>query len=140
MSKDRNLSARLSFLPIPSSTPLVWLNLAISIVISTIGLGVGFAQDLLSAQQVILFTVFLAVVTFLFLNYVAVVFETRAAAQALKSEDEKSEESRRARDHWRNNRVLIIAMVGLLIAYLLLTAGIADFRSIKNLIAFLVLA
>lgn len=139
MSNRKYIPSRLSSLPIPGSTAIVWLNLALSILLSAIGLGMGFSQGMLSAQQVILFTIVLASVTFLVLNYVAVIFETRAAAEVAKSENQKNEESNRIKSLWRSNRVLIIAMMALLVLYLLITAGVPEFRSIKNLIAFLVL-
>lgn len=129
----------IGLLPVPSSTALLWLNLALSIVVATIGLGVGFAQGMLSAQQVILFTLVSTIVTFILLNYVAVAFETRTAADRARSEDERNADSSRSRGLWRENRVLIIAMVALLVLYLLITAGVPEFRSIKNLIGFLVL-
>ena len=129
----------IGLLPIPSSTALLWLNLALSIVVAAIGLGVGFAQGMLSAQQVILSTLVSTVVTFILLNYVAVAFETRTAADRARSEDERNADSSRSRSLWRENRVLIIAMAALLVLYLLITAGVPEFRSIKNLIGFLVL-
>ena len=130
---------RLSLLPIPGSMALVWLNLGLSLVIAAIGLGVGFGLDTLPAQQVILFTLLLAVLAFVLLNYIAVIFEERMAAQSAKTEDEKVEDGSRARRLWRENRVLVIAMVALLVLYLLITAGVPEFRSIKNLIGVLVL-
>lgn len=139
MNDHEQTNGRISVLPIPGSTAIVWLNLGLSIVLSAIGLGVGFAQGKLSAQQVIVLTVVVVSVTFLILNYIAVIFESRKVAEAAKSEDQKNEERRQARSLWRDNRVLIIAMVALLILYLLITAGVEQFRSIKNLIAFLVL-
>jgi len=129
----------IGLLPVPWSTALLWLNLALSIVVATIGLGVGFAQGMLSAQQVILFTLVSTIVTFILLNYVAVAFETRTAADRARSEDERNADSNRSRSLWRENRVLIIAMAALLVLYLLITAGVPEFRSIKNLIGFLVL-
>lgn len=128
-----------SVLPIPGSIAVVWLNIVLSLVVAAIGLGVGFAQGTLAAQQVILYTVALAAVLFLLLNYVAVAFEARAAQRAAATEDDRDAEASRTRTLWRENRVLIIAMAGLLILYLLITAGVPEFRSIKNLIAFLVL-
>ncbi|MGB3830691.1 MAG: ABC transporter permease [Mesorhizobium sp.] len=124
-------------LPIPKSIALVWLNIVLSLVLAAIGLGVGFAQGKLAAQEVILFTVLLAALVFVLLNYVAIVFEGRAAAGA--DEEQTQAESGRIRSLWHNNRVMIVAMAGLLILYLLVTAGVPEFRSIKNLIAFLVL-
>lgn len=131
MSQNR---ASFSVLPMPRSIAVVWLNIALSLVLAAIGLGVGFAQGL-PAQQVILFTVILTAVLFVLLNYVAVIFEARAAV----TEDERQEEGGRARQLWRENWALVIAMAALLVLYLLITAGVPEFRSIKNLIAFLVL-
>lgn len=136
MSEQHVDRSRFALLPIPKSIALVWLNIILSLVLAAIGLGVGFAQEKLAAQEVILFTVLLAAVLFVLLNYVAVVFEARAAAV---SEEHEEAESGRVRGLWQNNRVLIIAMAGLLILYLLITAGVPEFRSIKNLIAFLIL-
>jgi ribose transport system permease protein len=129
----------MTLLPIPKSIALIWLNIALSLILAAIGLGVGFAQGILPAQQVILFTIAITALVFILLNYIAVVFEARAEAQAAASEDEKDAESSRVRSFWVNNRILIIAMAALLILYLLITAGVPEFRSIKNLIAFLVL-
>jgi ribose transport system permease protein len=119
---------RPQLLPIPRSTALVWINLAVTLVIAAIGLGVGFAQGL-KAQLVILYTVVSVAVLLWLLNYVTTIFESRSAAA----------EPGDARGFWRANRVMIIAMVALLILYLLVTASVPEFRSITNLIAFLVL-
>ena len=137
MSEPQNDRLRFALLPIPKSIALVWLNIVLSLVLAAIGLGVGFAQGKLAAQEVILFTVLLAALVFVLLNYVAVVFEGRAAAGA--DEEQTQAESGHIRSLWHNNRVMIVAMAGLLILYLLVTAGVPEFRSIKNLIAFLVL-
>lgn len=131
--------SRTSLMPIPKSIAIVWLNIALSLVLAAIALGVGFSQGRLATQEVILFTVILAAVLFVLLNYVAVVFETRAAERALQSHDEAEAEVSGVRALWQANWVLILAMAGLLILYLLITAGVPEFRSIKNLIAFLVL-
>ena len=140
MTDKPDISRRsVALLPIPGSTALVWLNLGLSFVVAVIGLGIGFAQDILSAQQIILFTVVLAIITFILLNYIAVAFETRAAADGARTEEQRGADSSRARALWRENRVLIIAMVALLILYLLISAGVPAFRSVKNLIGFLVL-
>lgn len=139
MSARKPDTERLSLLPIPKSIGLVWLNIAVSLVLSAIGLGVGFSQQILPTQQVILFTVLMASVVFLLLNYVVIVFESWSAASRMMTDEDKQAESSRARDLWRNNRVLVLAMGSLLILYLLLTASIPEFRSIKNLIGFLVL-
>lgn len=124
------------FALIPRSPFLVWLNLAATFVVAAIGFGLGFWQGL-SAQLVILYTLITGAVLFWLINYVAVVFESRPA-RALR---EEAEEGRPvgARGVWRNNRVLIVAMVVLAIAYLIVTASVPGFRTITNLIAFLVL-
>ena len=129
----------MTLLPIPKSIALIWLNIALSLILAAIGLGVGFSQGILPAQQVILFTIAITALVFVLLNYIAVVFEARAEAVAAASDEDKHAESGRALAFWRNNRILIIAMAALLILYLLITAGVPEFRSIKNLIAFLVL-
>lgn len=136
MSEPQAERARLALLPIPKSVALVWLNIVLSLVVATIGLGVGFSQGKLAAQEVILFTVLLAAILFILLNYIAIVFEGRYSAGA---QDEAGIESGRMRGLWQANRVMIIAMAGLLVFYLLITAGVPEFRSIKNLIGFLVL-
>ncbi len=118
---------RPQLLPIPRSGALVWINLGVTLVIAAIGLGVGFAQGL-KAQLVILYTVVSVAVLLWLLNYVTTIFESRATGAQTD-----------ARGFWRNNRVMIIAMVALLILYLLVTASVPAFRSITNLIAFLVL-
>ena len=138
MTGRSDTRGRVSVLPMPKSFALIWLNIGLSLVVAAIGLGVGFAQEV-SAQRVILFTILTATVLFLLLNYIVAAFEANAAARAEETEEEQEDRSGRARKLWRNNRVLIIAMAGLLVLYLLLTAAIPEFRSIKNLIGFLVL-
>ena len=78
----RNDGKRSSFamLPIPQSRFVIWLNIALSTVVATIGFGVGFGEGYLSAQEVILFGVVTAALLFLLLNYVTIIFEDRAAA------------------------------------------------------------
>ena len=49
--------ASFGMLPIPQSRFVIWVNIALSLVIGTIGFGVGFGEGYLSAQQVILFGV-----------------------------------------------------------------------------------
>ena len=115
------------------------VNIALSLVIATIGFGVGFGEGYLSAQQVILFGVVTAALLFVLLNYVAIIFEDRAAAADSETEAEAEHRRLRSRALWGNNIVMVLAMSALLILYLLLTASIEEFRSIKNLIAFLVL-
>ena len=59
VGSTRNDDKRSSFamLPIPQSRAVIWLNIALSLVVATIGFGVGFGEGYLSAQQVILFGV-----------------------------------------------------------------------------------
>ena len=73
VGSTRNDSKRSSFamLPIPQSRSVIWLNIGLSLVVATIGFGVGFGEGYLSAQQVILFGVITAALLFLLLNYVA---------------------------------------------------------------------
>lgn len=122
---------RLHLIPIPRSTAMIWVNLAATLIIAAIGFGLGFGQGL-AAQYVILATVVSVAVLLWLLNYVVVIFETRAA-------DEADTEPGKVRALWRSNRVMIIAMAVLLIAYLIVTASVPAFRSVTNLIAFLVL-
>lgn len=136
MSELQTERTRFALLPIPRSIALVWLNIVLSLIVAAIGLGVGFSQGRLAAQEVILFTVLLAAVLFIFLNYIAVAFEARGAASV---HAEPEAESGRIGSVWQHNRVMIVAMAGLLILYLLITAGVPEFRSIKNLIAFLII-
>jgi ribose transport system permease protein len=139
MSMDHPGTSRVSLLPIPKSTLVLWLNIGLTVVLAAIGLGVGFAQEEFSAQQVILYTLVIAALFFVTANYVAVVFETRSERRAATSADEADAAGARFRQSWRENRVLVLAMAALLLLYLLLTAAIPEFRSIKNLIALLVL-
>lgn len=128
---------RQSLIPIPRSTAMVWINLGLTLIVAAIGFGVGFGQGL-KAQEVILATVISIAVLLWLLNYVVVIFETRAAdrlAEASRPEARTAE----AGGVWRRNRVLIIAMGLLALAYLIVTASVAEFRSVTNLIAFLVL-
>ena len=126
-------------LPIPQSRIVLWVNIALSLIVATIGFGVGFGEGLLSAQQVILFGIISALLLFLLLNYVATIFDARAVIERAETEAQKDDRQRQTKAAWHNNRIMALAMVSLLILYLLLTASIEEFRSIKNLIAFLVL-
>ena len=120
---------RPQLLPIPRSALLIWLNLTVALIVAAIGLGVGFAQGL-KAQLVILYTVISVAVLLWLLNYVTTIFESRSNSAAAPSD---------ARGVWRTNRVMIIAMAALLVLYLLVTASVPAFRSVTNLIGFLVL-
>jgi ribose transport system permease protein len=123
---------------LPRSTFLIVLNLAIALIVGAIGLGVGFAQGQ-SAQTVLLFTVITVAVLFWFANYVAVAFESRQAAAAEAVEPDGGKTLVGVRSIWVGNRALIIALALLLLAYLITTATVPPFRTLSNLIAFLVL-
>lgn len=138
MSDPAETNRRFSLLPIPRSAVLTWIGAALALVIAAIGFGVGFAQGL-PALQVILFSVVLAGALFALFNYVAVAFETQSDARRALSDDEAAAGQARSRETWRRNRALILSMAAMLVLYLLLTASIPEFRSIKNLIGFLVL-
>lgn len=123
---------------IPKSPFLIWLNLAITLIVAGAGFGLGFAQGL-SAQLVILYTVISTAVLFWLINYVAVIFESRrASAQEIENADE-AKPTFGIRGMWRSNRTLIIAMGLLLLAYLIVAATVPAFRTIPNLMAFLLL-
>lgn len=121
--------------PMPASLPLVGLNLAISLVVGAIGFGLGFGQGI-SAQLVILYTILSVAVLFWVLNYVVVTFESRRAVAATAPAETGEASSGGV---WRNNRALIISMGLMLLAYLIITATVPAFRSVLNLIAFLIL-
>jgi len=70
-----------TLMPLPRSTFLIVLNLAIALIVGAIGFGVGFAQGQL-AQTVVLFTVITVAALFWFANYVAVAFENRSTGAA----------------------------------------------------------
>ena len=130
-----DLGARPSALAIPRSAFLVWFNLGLALVVAAIGFGLGFYQGL-PAQLVILYTLVTAAVLFWVANYVAVTFEARAAAAIVEAAAERSGASRSA---WASNKALIIAMAALLVAYLIVAASVPSFRTVGDLIAFLVL-
>ncbi|MFM9860620.1 ABC transporter permease [Pseudoxanthobacter sp. M-2] len=117
----------------PRSLVLLWLNLVLTLVVAGIGFGLGFAQGL-PAQQVILYTLVSVAVLFWVTNTVAVAFERRQ-----REEVAPVEPSAGAGSVWSRNRVLILAMAVLLVAYLIVTATVPSFRTLSNLIAFLVL-
>jgi ribose transport system permease protein len=123
-------SPRQPLIPIPRSGVMIWVNLAAALIIAAIGFGLGFGQGI-AAQYVILATVISTAVLLWLLNYIVVIFETRA--------DQPSADPAQGRAVWQENRVMVIAMVILLIAYLIVTASVPDFRSVTNLIALLVL-
>ena len=125
----------MTLMPLPRSTLLTVLNLAFALIVGAIGFGVGFAQGQL-AQTVVLFTVITVAALFWFANYVAVAFENRLAADAESGEADADRSLVGARSVWAANRVLIVAMALLLLAYLIITATVPPFRTLSNLIAF----
>ena len=138
MSEERK-SLFSASIPMPKARFVIWMNIIISLVVSAIGLGLGFSQQSLPTQQVILYTILTAGSLFLLLNYTANIFETRIEAARSETEGEREEARQRTNNLWIENRILILAGLALLILYLLLTASIPEFRSIKNLLGFLVL-
>ena len=126
---------RLHLIPIPRSGATIWLNLSLALIVAAIGFGLGFGQRM-KAQDVILSTVISVAVLLWLLNYIAVIFETRAATRTSAASTEPAPQTGGV---WQSNRVLIIAMVLLLLVYLIVTATVPEFRSVTNLIAFLVL-
>jgi ribose transport system permease protein len=131
--------ARFQLIPIPRSAAMIWINLAAALVVSAIGFGLGFAQGM-KAQDVIGLTVVTVAVLLWLLNYVVVIFETRAADRAQDAAlAETAATSGQTVGAWRSNRVMIVAMALLLIAYLIVAASVPSFRTVTNLIAFLVL-
>ena len=105
-----NTGPRAQLIPIPRSSVMIWVNLAATLVIAAIGFGLGFVGGI-SAQYVILSTVVSVAVLLWLLNYIVVIFETRAA--------EPSAEPGQGSAVWRSNRVMVIAMLILLIVYLI---------------------
>ena len=118
----------------PRSLALIWLNLVLTLVVAAIGFGLGFAQEL-PAQQVILYTLVSVAAMFWITNTVAVAFERRQREEIVAVEPAAGG----AGSVWSRNRVLIVAMALLLLAYLIVTATVPSFRTLSNLIAFLVL-
>lgn len=127
----------MTFIPLPRSTFLMVLNLAIALIVGAIGFGVGFAQGQ-SAQTVLLSTVVTVAVLFWLANYVVVGFESRRATAA-GAEPGSDQSTVGVRSIWAGNRALIVATTLLLLGYLAVTAALTEFRTVSNLIAFLVL-
>lgn len=123
---------------IPNSPFLIWLNLGLTLVVAALGFGLGFYQGL-PAQIVILYTIVSFAVLLWAMNYIAAAIEARHFGDS----DADVSPSERRYVHvgalWSSNRVLIVAMGLLLLAYLIVAATVPGFRTIGNLIAFLVL-
>ncbi len=135
-SEEERQGLRRLPLPVPRSLFLMWLNIGLALVVAAIGFGLGFAEGL-AAQLVILYTIISAAVFLWLLNALAIAFENRFAARSLPAgaEDEPSEQE----TWWKNNRVMLLSMALLLLVYLIVTATVPTFRSLTNLLAFLVL-
>jgi ribose transport system permease protein len=123
---------------IPKSPFLIWLNLGLTLIVAALGFGLGFYQGL-QAQVVILYTIVSFAILLLALNYVATVLEARHGGDAAESVDPSEPKPLGVGALWSSNRVLIVAMGLLLLAYLIVAATVPAFRTIGNLIAFLVL-
>jgi len=120
---------------IPKSAFLIWLNLGLALVVALLGFGLGFYQGL-AAQIVILATIGSFAILFGALNYIATIFEARHIAGA---GEEPAPKSVGAGSIWSSNQVLIVAMGLLLLAYLIIAASVPVFRTVGNLVAFLLL-
>jgi len=120
---------------IPKSPFLIWLNLGLALVVALLGFGLGFYQGL-AAQIVILATIGSFAILFGALNYIATIFEARHIAGA---GEEPAPKSVGAGSIWSSNQVLIVAMGLLLLAYLIIAASVPVFRTVGNLVAFLLL-
>jgi ribose transport system permease protein len=70
---------------------------------------------------------------------VAVIFETGRATAVAAPEDSTAGGAVGMRSVWARNRALIVSMLLLLLAYLVIAASVPQFRTISNLIAFLLL-
>lgn len=121
----------------PRSRFVVWLNLAAALIVGAVGFGLGFAQGM-GAQLVLLSTVVTVAVLFWTLNYIAVIFERRTLRQS-SEEEQAGASGGGARALWRNNRVMLVAMALLAIAYAIVVVSVPAFRTIPNLIGFLLL-
>lgn len=88
----------------------------------------------------LLYTAVSIAVIFWLTNYTVAIFENRISRPDAETEVADARSGPLAlRSIWSRNRVLIIAMGLLLLAYLLLTATVPAFRTLSNLLAFLVL-
>jgi len=133
MSDPKTTSPRaVSVLPLPTTPFLFWVSLAVPVVIGTLGLGLGFAQGQ-SAQIVILSTIVTVAVLLWLTGALLQTLEARFSDQEVEADGPPKP------TWWQTNRVLVLAMIGMLLVYLALTASIPAFRSITNLIAFLIL-
>ncbi len=120
---------------IPKSPFLIWHNLGLALVAALLGVALGFYQGL-AAQIVILATIGSFAILFGALNYIATIFEARHIAGA---GEEPAPKSVGAGSIWSSNQVLIVAMGLLLLAYLIIAASVPVFRTVGNLVAFLLL-
>ena len=118
----------------PRSPFLLWLNLTLALIVALAGFGLGFYQGL-AAQVVILAAIVSFAALFWALNYIATNFETRYRAVDADGPTNPAG----AGSVWLGHRALIVSMALLLVAYLIVAASVPLFRTIANLIAFLLL-
>jgi len=139
MTEDNPAVAALSgVLMIPRTRFAVVLNLAISVIIALVGFGLGFWQGM-QALPVILATILTFAVTFWVSNAVAVALESRSLLSQARVESSPTAASGKPSAIWVANRSLILSMGLLLILYLIVLASVPSFRTVLNLIAFLLL-
>lgn len=139
MSEREPIAAmRAGVLMIPRAPFVVVLNLAIALVVSLVGFGLGFWQGM-QALPVILASVLTFAVTFWLTNAVAVALDSRGFAHARAKGLAVAAERGGPDAIWAANRSLILAMALLLLLYLIVTASVPSFRTVLNLVAFLLL-
>jgi ribose transport system permease protein len=123
---------------IPQSPFLLWLNLGMSLVVTMLGFGLGFYQGLL-AQIVILYSIISFAFLFWALNYLASALEARHFTKTAPEGGHAAHRHVNVAAMWESNRAQIVAMGLLLLAYLIGAATVPTFRTVRHLLAFLVL-
>ena len=123
---------------IPQSPFLLWLNLGMSLVVTMLGFGLGFYQGM-QAQIVILYSIISFAFLFWSLNYLASALEARHFSKAAPEGTHATHRGVNVAALWESNRAQIVAMGLLLLAYLIGAATVPTFRTVRHLLAFLVL-
>ncbi|GAB5469364.1 MAG: hypothetical protein Kilf2KO_23940 [Rhodospirillales bacterium] len=136
LQNPKDSAPQRQFFPLPRSSVLMWLNIALALILGAIGFAMGFVQGV-AAQLVILYTIVSVALSLWLLNALAVAFESRAEAR--RSAGDSVAEQAHQIGWWKTNRVMILSMAALLLVYLIVTATVPTFRSLTNLIAFLIL-
>lgn len=131
-------AVRVGALTIPRSPFVIVLNLVIALIVSVLGFGLGFWQGM-QAQPVILATVLTFAVTFWLTNAVAVALESRSFSRPAVEGPAVAAAAGGPGAVWAANRALILSMALLLLLYLIVAASVPTFRTVLNLIAFLLL-